>query len=184
VPKPADVDRYRDLVSRLLDATAAGERKRTGVPESLGELYRPLVRSVAWQESCWLQFVERAGRVTFLESSTDDVGLMQVNRRVWRGVFDLRKLEWDVIYNVDVGTQIVVQMLNRYGRRELKAPGGHPARAAYAAYNGGPSAYRRYRTGQRATRYTRIADGAFWKKFQTTAAGRELAHVPCLGGAA
>jgi hypothetical protein len=183
VPAAADVERYRDLVSRLLDATAASERKRTGVPESLGALYRPLVRSVAWQESCWRQFVERAGRVTFLESSTDDVGLMQVNRRVWRGVFDLRELEWNVVYNVDAGAQIVAQLLNRYGQRELKAPGGHPARATYAAYNGGPRAYRRYRTGQRATRYTRIADAAFWKKFQVTAAGGELAHVPCVGGA-
>jgi hypothetical protein len=183
VPAAADVERYRDLVSRLLDATAASERKRTGVPESLGGLYRPLVRSVAWQESCWRQFVERAGRVTYLESSTDDVGLMQVNRRVWRGVFDLRQLEWNVVYNVDAGAQIVAQLLNRYGQRELKAPGGHPARATYAAYNGGPRAYRRYRTGQRATRYTRIADAAFWKKYQVTAAGGELAHVPCVGGA-
>ncbi len=183
VPKANDVDRYRDLVSRLLDAAAARERERAGVPENLRALYRPLVRTVAWQESCWRQFVERAGQITFLESSTNDVGLMQVNRRVWRGVFDLRELEWDVAYNVDAGTQIVAQMLNRFGQRELKVPGGHPARATYAAYNGGPRAYRRYRTGQRATRYTRIADGAFWKKFQVTDAGRELAHVPCVGGA-
>lgn len=178
VATPADVDHYRSVHSRLLDAVA--RREREGVPADLRGLFRHLVRAVAWQESCWRQFVERNGRVTPVESSTGDVGIMQVNRRVWRGIFDLRKLEWDVVYNAGAGAQVLAQLLSRYGRREAGIRGGDPARATYAAYNGGPTAYRRYRTGQRATRYTRKVDAAFWKKFQVTAAGRELDHVPCV----
>ncbi len=178
IPAPDNVNAYRDLVSRLLDTVAEGEH--AAVPETLRTLFRQLVRTVAWQESCWRQFVRRDGRILPLESSTDDVGIMQVNRRVWRGVFDRRQLEWDVVYNADAGAQVVAQMLTRYGRRESQIKGGSSARATYSAYNGGPAAYRRYRTGARATRYTRIADAAFWKKFQITAKGGELAHVPCV----
>jgi hypothetical protein len=85
-----------------------------------------------------------------------------------------------VVYNAGAGTQLLAQLLARYGRREIGVRGGDPARATYAAYNGGPNAYRRYRTGQRATRYTRKVDAAFWKKFQITAGGGELEHVPCV----
>lgn len=178
VATPADVERYRSAHSRLFDAIA--RREQSGVPGDLHGLFRHLVRAVAWQESCWRQFVARDGRVTPVESSTGDVGIMQVNRRVWRGLFDLHKLEWDVVYNAGAGAQLLAQLLSHYGRREIGVRGGDPARATYAAYNGGPNAYRRYRTGQRATRYTRKVDAAFWKKFQITAAGRELDHVPCV----
>jgi len=180
VATAADVERYRSVHSRLFDAVA--RREQTGVPADLHGLFRRLVRAVAWQESCWRQFVARGGRVVAVTSSTGDVGIMQVNRRVWRGIFDLHKLEWDVVYNVGAGAQLLAQLLGRYGRREIGVRGGEPARATYAAYNGGPNAYRRYRTGQRATRYTRKVDAAFWKKFQITAAGRELEHVPCVSG--
>ncbi len=178
VATSADIDRYRSAHSRLFDAMAL--RERGAVPADLHGLFRHLVRATAWQESCWRQFVARDGRVTPVESETGDVGIMQVNRRVWRGLFDLRKLEWDVVYNAGAGAQVLAQMLGRYGRREIGVRGGDPARATYAAYNGGPNAYRRYRTGQRATRYTRKVDAAFWKKFQITAGGGELEHVPCV----
>jgi hypothetical protein len=177
VATTADIERYRSAHSRLLDAMA--HREQGPVPPDLHGLFRHLVRAVAWQESCWRQFVTRDGRVTPVESSTGDVGIMQVNRRVWRGLFDLRKLEWDVVYNAGAGAQVLAHML-RYGRREIGVRGGDPARATYAAYNGGPDAYRRYRTGQRATKYTRKVDAAFLKKFQLTAGGHELEHVPCV----
>src|SRR5207247_2424864 len=77
-----------------------------------------LVPAVAWQESCWRQFVERDGKVTYLLSKSGDVGIMQVNRRVWRGFFDLAKLESDIAYNAGAGAEILAQFLTRYGARE------------------------------------------------------------------
>jgi hypothetical protein len=104
---------------------------------------------------------------------------MQVNRHVWRSVFDVTKLEWDIAYNVGAGVEILAQLLRRYGPREAAREAGNPARAAYSAYQGGPSAHHRYRTGSRATAYTRGVDRAFWKKLQIAERGEEMQYVPC-----
>jgi hypothetical protein len=57
-----------------------------------------------------------------LLSKSGDIGIMQVNRRVWRGLFDLTKLEWDVAYNAGAGAEILAQLLSaRYGVREASA---------------------------------------------------------------
>jgi soluble lytic murein transglycosylase-like protein len=173
------MDEYRTLVSRLLDLVTVIEQDDEDVPAASRPLFRQLVRTTAWQESCWHQFEKRNGQVLPLISRTGDVGLMQVNRRVWRGLFDAGSLERDIVYNADAGTQILAQYLTRYGIQDARAHGGHAARATYAAYNGGPGAYTRYRTGRRATAYARKVDAAFWSKFRVTEAGGELAHVPC-----
>ncbi|MCW5892454.1 MAG: transglycosylase SLT domain-containing protein [bacterium] len=178
VPEPLDQPRYRDLVSQLLDLTARDAGERGGVDSAHRTLFRHIVRTTAWQESCWRQFWRRGGRVTFVRSETDDVGIMQVNRRVWRGFFDVRKLEWDIVYNASAGAEILAQLLTRYGVREMDATDRHPARAVYSAYNGGPAAYTRYRRAKVRDRDRKV-DGAFWRKFQETAAGRELEQVLC-----
>lgn len=178
VPAEGETDAYRDLVGHLLTAVAERERSRNAIDEGFAGLYAHLVPSVAWQESCWRQFVRQSGKVTFLLSRTGDVGIMQVNRRVWRGFFDVRKLEWDIAYNVGAGAEILAQLLDRYGRREAKDRFGNAARATYSAYNGGPAAYRRYRSAT-AARMERAIDRAFWEKYQVMAAGRALDFVLC-----
>jgi hypothetical protein len=51
---------YREIVDRLL--TLAAERSFDGGPRrQFDDLFRDLVKTVAWQESCWRQFV-RTGR--------------------------------------------------------------------------------------------------------------------------
>ncbi len=104
--------------------------------------------------------------------------MMQVNRRVWRGFFDLRKLEWDVGYNVGAGTEILAQLLTRYGVREMGGDPHRAARATYSAYNGGPGAFMRYRRAQVPRRW-RAVDEAFWKKYQAVVAGEALDYVLC-----
>lgn len=178
VPEPADQLRYRDLVSQLLDITARDAGERGGVDATHRTLFRHIVRTTAWQESCWRQFWIRNGRVTFVRSATDDVGIMQVNRRVWRGFFDVRKLEWDIVYNASAGAEILANLLTRYGVKEMGHKDRQPARAVYSAYNGGPAAYTRYRR-PKVRAIDRKVDTAFWKKFQETAAGRELDQVLC-----
>jgi hypothetical protein len=57
------------------------------------------------------QFVRRSGHIRFLESSTGDVGLMQVNKHVWRGFYDLSRLEWDVVYNTSEDAGILIRLM-------------------------------------------------------------------------
>lgn len=178
VPETADLGSYRALVSQLLDLIASREGPRGKVEPTWQRLYGHLVRATAWQESCWRQFVVENGAVTFLLSGTGDVGLMQVNRRVWRGFFDVQKLQWDIVYNAGAGAEILAQLLTRYGVKEAAVGGGHAARATYSAYNGGPAAHRRYRSAK-ARAVDRGVDRAFWRKFQTTEAGQEMDHVLC-----
>src|SRR5207249_590498 len=171
VPDNHELSEYRDAVDRLLDHVAAEARQRNALDARVADTFPHLVKAVAWQESCWRQFVRRGGKVTYLLSSTGDIGLMQVNRRVWRGFFDLRKLQWDIAYNGGVGAEILAQLLMRYGLKEADERLGNAARATYAAYNGGPSAYRRYRLA-RVPRAQRAIDRTFWEKYQAMASGQ------------
>jgi soluble lytic murein transglycosylase-like protein len=117
--------------------------------------------------------------VTYLVSDSGDIGIMQVNRRVWRGFFDLEKLRWDIVYNTGAGAEILAQLLTRYGVREAGERLDNAARATYSAYNGGPGAYRRYRLA-RVPRKLRRIDEAFRQKYEAMAAGRAGAEVLCL----
>jgi hypothetical protein len=164
-------------VDQLLTTVAAERAPR--VDRRLAPVYRDLVPTVAWQESCWRQFVERNGSVTFLLSATGDVGMMQVNRRVWRGFFDLRKLEWDAVYNAAAGAEIIVQLLGRFGGKEGATVLENAARATYSAYNGGPASYARYRS-PRARPLERAIDADFFDKYRRVASGRAGDLVLCM----
>jgi hypothetical protein len=165
-PKPVDLPEYRAHVERLLGTVTSHRVDR--IDPQLRQVYRNLVPAVAWQESCWRQFVERNGQVTFLLSATGDVGIMQVNRRVWRGFFEVRKLEWDAVYNAAAGAEILVQLLVRVGPKEGASTPDNAARATYSAYNAGPGAYARYRS-PRASKRGRAIDTVFYEKYRRIA---------------
>jgi len=139
-----------------------------------------LVKSVAWQESCWRQFVRKGDRVTWLESSTGDIGLMQVNKYVWRGFYDLEKLKWDVLYNAGAGTEILMDMAERVlGRRGARVLDGVAlARSVYAAYNGGPDAYNRWRRAHEPSPAREI-DAAFLEKYRAVQRGQAIDILSC-----
>jgi hypothetical protein len=177
VPRVEELASYQAVVGDLLTTVTAHREAR--VDPSFAAVYRTLVPTVAWQESCWRQFVERNGAVTFLLSKTGDIGMMQVNRHVWRGFFDLRKLEWDAVYNAATGAEILVQLLSRYGAKDGARPGDDAARATYAAYNGGPGAYARYRS-PRANALARAIDADFYDKYRTVVAGTAGDRVLCM----
>lgn len=178
VPRREELDVYRSLVDQLLGTIA--DRTGASLDPRLSGLYPQLVRTTAWQESCWRQFVPGdRGRVTFLASGSGDVGMMQVNRRVWRGFFDLEKLKWDVVYNVGAGAEILVRLLERVGAREASEQVDNAARATYSAYNGGPAAYRRYRTPH-VPRELRRIDDLFWEKWRRMSSGPVGDAVLCL----
>ena len=167
------LDEVRNLLIELSDKTAA----KYNLSEERKELYRQIVFTAAWQESCWRQFIKKG---TPLASATGDVGLMQVNRNTWRGVYDLKGLGGDIAYNGNAGTEILLNYLTRSAIRkgEDKQPGGHLGRATYSAYNGGPSAVGRYRGVRQAPAWKKV-DEAFWEKFQQVSAGREMDVKQC-----
>src|SRR5438132_3822384 len=179
LPRADELPAYRDAVGRLLALVAGRTAGANAVEARFEHLYGVLVPAVAWQESCWRQFVERDGQVTYLLSKSGDVDIMQVNRRVWRGFFDLAKLEWDITYNAGAGAEILAQLLTRSGSRAASGRLENAARAPYAAYNGGPDCDRTYRPA-RAPPSHRAIDRAFWEQYPAVATGRAPAFVLCV----
>jgi hypothetical protein len=57
VPNEDEIDVYRGVVDRLLAAVGAREARSAPFDGRFGDLYAHLVKAVAWQESCWRQFV-------------------------------------------------------------------------------------------------------------------------------
>ncbi len=165
-----NAQRYRDAMDRLLTLSTEFELQDSKLASPYAPAFRLLVKSAAWQESCWRQFVRVGDRVTWLESSTGDIGLMQVNKHVWRGFYNLEKLRWDVLYNAGAGAQILSGMLKGVVARPHLDPVRNNtialARSAYAAYNGGPDAYNRWRVPSRESARARAIDAAYAKKLR------------------
>jgi hypothetical protein len=169
---------YQRELGQLLDL-AAHYQFQDDAPEVATRRSWPiLLKAAAWQESCWRQYVLRHGRIWFLESGTGDIGLMQVNKYVWRGFYSLARLRWDIVYNLSAGSEILHRLLaGSFSHLHSDNP-SVLARSAYAAYNGGPSAYNRWRQPDE-PRALRAIDQAFWMKYQATAAGQPFDILSC-----
>jgi hypothetical protein len=178
VPEATEVDEYLAEVRRLL--AQASERSKSKLATEHHSLYRQIIFTAAWQESCWRQFIKKGKKLTPLASSTGDVGMMQVNRNTWRGLYDIKGLTGDIEYNGYAGSEILLYYLNRFAipKKEDKQPRGHLARATYSAYNGGPGQLARYRNAK-TTASLKEVDDAFWTKFQAVSGGQELAVKSC-----
>ncbi|HUY37494.1 MAG TPA: lytic transglycosylase domain-containing protein [Candidatus Binataceae bacterium] len=174
---------YRQTMEQLLTLSTEREIADSNLAPRYRATFRLLVKSAAWQESCWRQFVRVNDRVTWLESSTGDIGLMQVNKHVWRGFYSVDKLRWDVLYNAGAGTEILGEMLRTVAAKPHIDPirdNTHAlARSAYAAYNGGPDAYNRWRTPGRERRLARAIDAAYEKKLRAVERGDQINILSC-----
>jgi hypothetical protein len=76
---------------------------------------------------------------------------MQINQRVWRGIYDLKQLKWNLRYNALAGAEIVDQYFRRYALRKLSKDAFGKgltqetlAGIVYAMYNGGPRQFKRF----------------------------------------
>ncbi|SRR5579875_42902 len=173
-----NADQYHADMERLLDLSAANEYASWRGDPSDRATYLKLAKAVAWQESCWRQFVVHRNRIVFLESSSHDVGLMQVNRLVWRGFYSIPRLEWDILYNSSAGMQILARLMDDIEKkRGASGSPGDLARSVYAAYNGGPSAYRRWRSHEPPMQ--RAIDRSFWEKYQAVTNGQPIDILTC-----
>lgn len=170
VPRPEQLPTYLDQVATLLEFKSGARLERSErVPARIRAQFNPLVGATAWKESCWRQFIGTAKQPKVLTSSMGALGIMQINGRVWRGLYDLDRLADDMGYNIAAGAEILEHYLVDYALRrgEHRQPGGDDnlIRATYAAYNGGPghlSRYRRTDTPQR----LRAIDALFWDHFR------------------
>ena len=180
VPQTPELNDYLSEVRKLLTQSSNAALAKTKMAPQYAPLFRQIVFSAAWQESCWRQFVKKGEKLAPLASSTGDLGLMQVNRNTWRGLYDLNGLSGDIEYNSKAGSEILLYYLSRFAipKREDKQPGGNLARATYSAYNGGPRAVGRYRTATTIPALKKV-DEAFWTKFRAVSAGQELAVKSC-----
>jgi soluble lytic murein transglycosylase-like protein len=123
-------------------------------------------------------------RIRWLESSTGDIGLMQVNKHVWRGFYDLERLRWDVLYNAGAGCEILAQMMRFAAAASPKYDpvpiAGHLARSAYAAYNGGPGACNRWRRHEPPA--LKQIDDSLWDKYRAIENGAHVDILKCARG--
>lgn len=171
---------YLPMIEEMLDGTAHTLADRR-LPEEHFEIYRDLVVATAWQESCWRQYEKRAGQVQPLRGP-GGTGLMQVNVRVWRGLYDAKGIAADIGYNGRAGAEILYKYMRAHAIRgkEHMVPGGETnlARATYAAYNGGPGHLRRYRKPETSPRL-RAVDQEFWQKYQAVENHDQSAFFSC-----
>lgn len=181
-----NVDSYVRKVVNLLKAQAQTTAREKNIPPAFRSTYRLMVPAMAWQESCFRQFVMRNNQLTYLLSyNNSSVGLMQVNTRVWRGVYDLERLRWDIRYNAAAGCEIATLYLKDYALRDRKGqkkPDNETiARLVYAMYNGGPGQYRKYLERERSGKLYK-SDRLFQEKFEwvTTADWGKISR--CLVG--
>jgi hypothetical protein len=179
-----EVRDYVPLVHDMLRLTAeeaVGEDIQTG-DVAVARVYPDLLIATAWQESCWRQFVRRENGVQPLVGPAGSVGLMQINGKVWRGIYDPAGLEGDIGYNGRAGAEILHHYLRDLAlpSGEHLAPGGvdNLARAAYAAYNGGPRHLSRYRK-EKTSAHLQVVDRAFWRKYQAVQAREAASMLTC-----
>ncbi len=181
VVKEDNASAYTHSIQRLLTLITQREITDQNLEPQYRQTFLILVKSTAWQESCWRQFIRVNGQVRFLESATADVGLMQVNKHVWRGFYSIPRLEWDIVYNAGAGVEILMRLMasdNARATPKEEDSVAQIARSTYAAYNGGPNAYNRWRHPDESLQARQI-DQSFWIKFRAVTAGELFDILSC-----
>lgn len=180
LPKPDQLAAYQKEVGAVLAGAAAGEVARTHLAAPHAKTYAYLVPTTALIESCWKHYVVRGGKATFLRSQSSSVGIMQINQRVWRGFYDVHRLRWDPVYNVEAGAQILMRYVKDYAipyATKTGKPSDVP-RAAYAVYNAGPRAVGRFAKNPPHPREARV-DNKLWTLYQAISSGARVDLKTC-----
>ena len=146
IPRRNELTGYAALVAELLKEIGQHELATRDLGEADKSVFLDLLPATALIESCWRQFKREDGKVTYLVSSAGAVGMMQVNLRVWRGLYDVERLKGEVAYNARAGAQILLRYLEGPGLDVVKQTGNpeYLAWASYAAYNAGPAGAKRF----------------------------------------
>lgn len=146
MPRRNELTDYAAQVAELLKEIGQHELATRDLGEANNTVFLDLLPATALIESCWRQFKREDGKVTYLVSSAGAVGMMQVNLRVWRGLYDVERLKWEVAYNARAGAQILLRYFEGPALDVVKQTGNskYLAWASYAVYNAGPAAAKRF----------------------------------------
>lgn len=183
VPK-TDISDYINRVEQVLLSSIATIEKDK-IPKQMHFMYRNLIPAMAWQESCFRQFVVKGDKLTYLLSyNNSSVGLMQINERVWRGLYNRNRLRWDIKYNSDAGCEIAAHYLNNALGSNIVAQNLNNdivAQLVYAMYNGGPSQLKKFLNRLKENKLYN-SDKLFWEKYRWVSAGEINKVSLCLIG--
>jgi hypothetical protein len=186
LPDEKNSEDYLERVEAVLRGATEKVLSKKSLEEKYHGLFRRLVYATAWQESCWRQLTASGGKIRCLLSyNGSSVGLMQVNIRVWRGLYQPKSLRWNIHYNVLAGTEILELYLRRYALDRLDSKQAFPldilGGAVYAMYNGGPDQLERFLKRQRKGRLN-LFDRLFQEKYDWVK-NKEMDRLQrCLGG--
>ena len=176
--------RLRKLLAAAADRTL---KKRPSDLRS-APFFRRLVVATAWQESCFRQYHVKNDKLVYLRSyNGSSVGLMQINERVWRGLYDLNRLRWSIRYNALAGCEVLDLYIAKYiegnpknRARAAKLSDERFAGLLYGMYNGGPGDFGRFLERSRTGRYHR-SDTLFREKYRWVKAGSWQKAGSCFG---
>lgn len=181
-PKSNQQD-YLKRVKSLLEFAYTSLVIRRQLPNRMNKIYALMIPAIAWQESCFRQFVVKDSKLTYLLSyNNSSVGIMQVNERVWRGIYDTQRLRWDIQYNASAGCEIADLYLQKYavpkyGEKILSQP-ETLAHLVYAMYNGGPSQYGKFLERRKSNKLY-DSDRLFAQKYDWVKNGQWESAVKC-----
>ncbi|WP_163335715.1 lytic transglycosylase domain-containing protein [Desulfopila sp. IMCC35008] len=184
VPKK-NIDRYIGRVDSVIQKALKQTIAKT-IPRQQKTMFKQLIPALAWQESCYRQFVIRDNKLMYLLSyNQSSVGLMQVNERVWRGIYNRERLRWDINYNSRAGCKIAALYLTKYGLRDPKKTRTltqpQMAGLVYAMYNGGPSQYSKYLARLKNKDFYQ-SDTLFNQKYKWVVSDQDKMLSKCLTG--
>jgi len=173
-----NVEDHLQKIKPVLELATQENLKKSPIPENLIPTFQDAVYAFAWQESCFRQFILEKNKLTYIRSYTNtSVGMMQINERVWRGMYDIEHLRWDVNYNASAGVDILNTYLKKYALPKMKKLTGKNALdndgvagSLYAMYNAGPGGFSKYVKRRSAGKFTNI-DRHFKEKYDWVTSG-------------
>ncbi len=184
LPK-GNINPYLSRVRMVLDQAAEEVMKRKKLGAAYHDLYRSAVLATAWQESCWRQFVTKGGKIGPIFSyNKSSVGMMQINERVWRGIYKVENLRWNIRYNAMTGCEILELYLRQYALKKPESRGLDSdtlARSLYAMYNGGPGQFKKFLARKATNKFIKV-DQLFWEKYSWTTSNQLNKISICLVG--
>jgi len=172
LPSEPTIFEYLKNVREILKKASEQIISKSKLDPEYHTLFYLIVDSVAWQESCFRQFKLNRGEIEYIRSyNATSVGVMQINERIWRGIYDQEKLRWNIHYNMDAGCEIVDLYLNRYIFRKMGKK-NYPtlentdniARTLYALYCGGPGEFSRFLERSSEDKFY-LSDNLFYEKY-------------------
>jgi hypothetical protein len=163
-----EMGEYLPMVREMLDGTAHTLADRRLPPEQF-DVYRNLVVTTAWQESCWRQYVKKAGQVQPIRGP-GGVGLMQINTRVC-AARDAKGIAADIGYNGRAGAEILYHCTGARSRQGTHEPGrrGQPRRSPDHLQQWAPVSH----TARRRPRHPPPVDREFGRSTRPSTAATE-----------